>query len=423
MFINKIKSQEFLTNYASLGAFLFFALSLILPSGYSYGPALLTLASLPFLFKKSTYQNISLSSWLLIAAFIIFSSVWAMEILIHYNKYHNLEKPIRFLASLAVLFFLLKYPPKQTWVWLGVALGALGTGIFAIYLKQTTGIDRVSGHSHNAIQYGNLSLLLGFLSLTGVLWALQLKKYKYLMLSLLVAGFIFASLASILSGSRGGWIAAPIILGFIIYNFKYFIAPKILILLSLVISLLLVSSYFIPATGVQVRVNQVFIELDQYKQGETKTSVGTRLEFWRAALIIAQEKPLLGWGKPDYLEKLEELVEEGVVAPAIISDPHNMYLTMLAFRGAVGLISLLILFITPIYIFNRALANSVNKYQLLPLVVAGICIALAYIDFGLTQTTLKFNSGTTFFCFSLIIIYTCLQGVIKETAKTTSNLT
>lgn len=403
--------NKFLNFYPSFCAFLFFALALIAPSGYSYGPILLLLAALPLMFSKKNYQNIDKQSLSLLFALLCFGTLWILEVLIHHSE-SNFDKPIRYLLAAVALLFLLRFPPKAKAIWLGIAIGAMGTGIFAIIIKLTSNIDRVSGFSHNAIQYGNISILLGFLSLTGIWWALQQDKHKYIWTFFLTAGFILGLIASLLSGSRGGWISAPIIFSFILFYSRHALTKKLTVAILIMFGSLIAIAYLIPSTGVKHRTDQVFLQIDQYQDGHTKTSIGTRFEFWKAALIAAKEKPILGWGKPDYLEKLQELVNAKIVSPAIISDPHNMYLSALAFQGIIGLAALLALFILPLQIFKR----SINAHQpeTLPLSIAGITIIVAYVDFGLTQTTLKFSSGTTFFCFSIIFIYAALLGEKKK---------
>lgn len=86
----------------------------------------------------------------------------------------------------------LKCPPKVGHIKNGVitALGAICACIFAIYQKLGLGLPRPNGHT-NAIQFGNLSMLLGVFCLAGLGWASTLKNTKssfsaYLSLGLFV---------------------------------------------------------------------------------------------------------------------------------------------------------------------------------------------------------------------------------------------
>lgn len=403
--------KKLLSHYSSLCAFLFFALALIAPSGYSYGPILLLLIALPFLFSKGIYQDLNRSSLYLLSTLLLFGVIWALDIFLRYPG-GNFGKPIRYILSTVAILFLLRFPPSSKSIWLGIAFGAIGTGFFAIFLKLTTNATRVSGFSHNAIQYGNISLLLGFLSFVGLWWAFQKQNNKHLWVLLLGTGFIMGLVASLLSGSRGGWVSAPIMFAFILFYTRHTLTKKTISLIVISFTFIVSAAFLTPETGVEKRVSQVFTEINLYQEGHTKTSIGTRFEFWRAAIIAAKEKPVLGWGKPGYLEKLQELVNTDIASPGIISDPHNMYLSVLVFRGAVGLISLLLLYLVPLYLFRKSL--NTHQPETLALSIAGITVVIAYMDFSLTQTTLKFNSGTTFFCFSVVFIYTALLNTQKK---------
>lgn len=403
--------KKYLNHYSSFCAFLFFSLALIAPSGYSYGPALLLLIALPFLFSKRSYQNLNRSSLHLLSTLILFGAIWALDIFLRYPD-GNFGKPIRYILSAVAILFLLRFPPSSKSIWLGVAFGAIGTGFFATFIKLTTNTTRVNGFSHNAIQYGNISLLLGFLSFVGLWWAFQKQKNNYVWVFLLGTGFIMGLVASLLSGSRGGWISAPIMFAFILFYTRHTLTKKTLSLIVISFIFIVSAAFLTPETGVKNRVNQVFTDISLYHNGHTKTSIGTRFELWRAAIIAAKEKPILGWGKPGYLEKLQELINKNIVSPKIISDPHNMYLSALVFRGTTGLISLLLLYLLPLYLFRRNL--NIHQPETLALSIAGITVVIAYMDFSLTQTTLKFNSGTTFFCFSVAFIYTALLNTQKK---------
>lgn len=389
-------------HFPSLYAFIFFALSLVIPSGYSYGSALLLLTALYQAFFSKEKILLDKNTKVIISSLGVFCIVWLMEIIIHDPKARNIGKMMPFISAIIVLPYLIKNPPRTNYIWAGIAIGAIGTGCLSLYLKFITESIRVSGTMSNAIQYGNLSLLIGFMCMPGLFWALKKENNKRLWVLIMIAGLVLGTTASILSGSRGGWIGAPIILLVTLTTFRKQLSLKSILLLAAIILTSLTTAYQTPETGLKHRIQLVPKEIELYQNGITTTSIGTRLELWKAAILLSKEKPIFGWGKPAYLEQISLLKEENKINPSILSDPHNMYLSILVFRGAIGLMSLILLYISALYIFNRVKMNNKDSFYLS---TAGTILVLFYIDFGLTQTTLKFNSSVTFFAFSLVLIY------------------
>src|SRR5699024_2829187 len=103
-----------------------------------------------------------------------------------------------------------KYPPRLTWLWLGLGIGAIAACIWSGYQKFFLDIQRAGGYT-NAIQYGNLAMLMGVWCVAGLGWAHTQTHCRRWQL-LLVVGALCGVLASLLSGSRGGWIGLPVVL-------------------------------------------------------------------------------------------------------------------------------------------------------------------------------------------------------------------
>ncbi|MFY9179730.1 MAG: hypothetical protein WAO12_08120, partial [Venatoribacter sp.] len=155
------KSTNFINRYfTSIFSFIFFGLGLIVHDGFVYGAALLLLAALPSLFKKESYSRLNKYDLILIATFLAFCGVWMVNNAYNLLSLRTYDDPLRFIAAIIALLLLIKYPPKENYIWAGVCIGAIGTGSWAIWEKFYLGASRVSGHT-NAIQYGNLSILMG----------------------------------------------------------------------------------------------------------------------------------------------------------------------------------------------------------------------------------------------------------------------
>lgn len=380
--------------------FLFFSLSLVLPSGFSYGAILLLLTAIPFLFIKSTWKHLNKEHLLFIFAFCFYAIVWFAEALIHDLGLSEYDKPSRFILACIVLLYLLKHKPKQSFLWAGIVTGAWGTGIWAISEKLLTNVARVDAHT-NAIQYGNISMLLGLLCLAGFIWAFQREKQRILWITVCLIGFLLGITASILSGSRGGWIGTPLIIIYILQHYRNIIPKRFIVIGSVILIGFSTAAYMIPSSGIKTRINQAVSDISVYKNGKTNTSVGTRFELWEASLLMIKEKPLLGWGKDQYFERLVELKNTEVVNPHIISHSHNEFLYVGARRGVLGLLSLIILYTIPLTIYMHRINQLDSRDTAIPL--AGVVTVVAYFDFGLTQAFLTHNNGVMIYTLALVI--------------------
>ncbi|WFE69711.1 O-antigen ligase family protein [Thiomicrospira sp. R3] len=403
------KSSDLGVGYASLAVFLFCALALVVPSGYSYGAVMLFLAGLFWLFRASSWQSLTRQDLVVVLALALYGLVWLLEGWVFDYGVRGWDQPLRFFAALIGLLFLLRFAPKPCLFWLGVVVGSFLTMLHSVYILVLLDLTRVDLGFTNAIQFGNIALLFGLISLAGLGWAFE-QKNKAVWALVLVLGFVFGLLASLLSGTRGGWIAIPFALLIICRGlFPSFRWRHI----ALGSGVLLLAGFFVylqPALGVKDRVDLAVQEVGAYYQsGEVATSVGARLEMWRGAWVIGQENPLYGVGNRGYQQRKLELIEQGELDGFVeqFDHPHNEYLERFVKFGAVGLLALLVLYFLPLRLFlgffNHP-RSSVRAYA-----TAGAVLCVCYIDFSLTQSFFAHNSGVMVYAFMLVIVWAMLM--------------
>lgn len=412
-----MNTKKTLIYFSSLCLFTFFAISLVVPRGYFLGTVLLFIAGLFVVFLPKSWKTLEHKDRLFIFSFLLFAGAWFAEAAFHNFPLSEYDRPFRFVAAVTALFFLIRYPPKQCIVWLGILVGAFATGIWALWESRYLGSLRVGAHT-NPIQYGNISILLGFLCLTGIGWALLLPRFRGLWISLLSLGFLFGLTASFLSGSRGGWVSLLFILFYIIGKFRSIVPLKAIVISVLGLITFIGSVYSLPATGVKTRVDQTFSDIQQYQQGNAATSVGTRFELYRGNLLLIADNPIFGLGEYQYDQKLAELKETGIIKPAILSHAHNDMLDVTSRRGLIGLLTLILLYAIPVYIFG----TNHNKWSLAAS-TAGSITVFCYIDFGLTQTSFAHDNGVMMYAFILTTFYAIqrsLNSKQNETAEISS---
>lgn len=389
--IDQHPRDKFLVRYSSVAVFLGLFLSLVIPSGYSVGGVLLLLAALPTLFSRATWRGLRSEHCWFIFSFLFFSGLWMVDAYLHTTGTDAYGRPSKIFAGCIVLLYLLRYPPRQEFIWAGVAAGAVATGFWSIYEKFILGAPRADGFT-NAIQYGDISVLLGLLCVVGLIWARGRKTYKGVWVTLFLLGVCLGVLASILSGSRGGWLSLPPVLIYSLIRVRESISRQAIVIAALAFVVLALGAYLVPQTGVKSRVSGVMDNIvGYYNNGKVNTSFGTRLELWRGSIYMIGEKPIFGWGRVDYQTKLKELRSEHVIDPAFIDHPHNDILNAGAKRGLIGVLSLLLLYAIPFFLFRRLEFERNNDAVALGLL--GTTVVLCYVVFGLTQTFFAHNSG------------------------------
>ena len=389
--------------YTSLAVFLLGAIALIVPSGYSLGAVMLLLGSITLLFKRPAL-GLSRRDWLVIAAMLAYAAVNMLEVWWDGQSSSGLDKPSRFLLAVPAMLLIIAYPPRLSWLWRGLALGAIGAGGWAGWQKLFEGVGRATGYTY-VIQFGNLSMLLGILCLAGLGWAFVQPHRKAWMAFLLIGAFA-GVLGSLFSGSRGGWIGLPFVL-LVLYRGYGRQLPGVLKVGTLVLVLAGgLAMYLLPQTGVQLRVHEAFNDVSLYiSEGNPDTSVGARFEMWRGAFHLIVEKPLTGWGGNGYQQGMQALADKGVVDEVVTQygHAHNEFIDAFAKRGIVGLAVLLALYLIPMRLFATQLTS--KNFELRSLAVAGVLLPVAYIDFGFSQVFLAHNSGVMMYAFLLAVLW------------------
>ncbi|UCZ56940.1 O-antigen ligase family protein [Desulfurispirillum indicum] len=411
-------SQSILTNSSGVIVFLFFSTQLLVPYGYGL-PLLLALASIVTIRKWMVQdQFYSRDDIILFAAFMLFFVVH-----LFFDFFHDAhtDRTIRYLLAGMVMLFLIRYPFNIRYLWAGVALGGIVAGGWAFVDVFYLGAARASGHT-NAIHFGNGALVIAYTCAAGIIWVSgqQNKRWWYFLLG---AGAVMGLLASLLSGSRGGWITLPLaILAFFRFYSGAFSLRQIIVIPFLAAALFAFTYSYEPA-GVKSRIDSAVSDVREYfRNDNSSTSIGYRLEMWRAGLLAFQEKPLLGWGREDYATFEGALIEDGLVNPRIdrFRQLHNQYVEELAKHGIVGLVSLLIFFLTPLLLFSRK-ANSPDLH-IKALACAGTLSMIAYIEFNLTMSLLSRARAVMVFVFLIIFLWSALSAREKYLEQTDNKM-
>ena len=137
-----------------------------------------------------------------------------------------------------------------------------------------------------------------------------------------------------------------------------------------------------------------------YEEGVKNTSVGIRLELWKASLHLARDRPMLGFGDLGKIEGATRLIENGDADPLVLDQPHfhSDYFEALATGGILGLFSFLAVLIAPFVLFYRE-----RKSQPL-LALASTAFILSFAISALTDVPFRNGLTNMFYSFSIFAL-------------------
>ncbi|MBR7887573.1 O-antigen ligase family protein [Marinomonas sp. A79] len=399
-----------------------FAGAIGIPKAFNVTTLLIFLCSLGVVSLKPVIYSTDKADKALIWSFLVFGISLILASIADLLEARGFDKPSRFLLAIPVLFLLLRSKGPKDWLWYGVVIGAILAFLLALYERIVLGVERASGGEH-PIMFGDTAMMLGWLSFVAAAFFFSEKR------SVWVAIALFAGLsgmgASVLSGSRGGWVAVPFIGLFMFWQCRDLLGKKHLFKLFLSASLLVVIAVAVPQTGIQKRVGEAVSNIDQYLDGtKTGTSVGTRFDMWKASIHMFQESPIFGVGASQVQPIKRELADQGRInINAVPYDhAHNEYFHALSTRGLVGLLLLLMVYLVPMKLFLRKLHNYKDNWRVRSYAIAGALIPMCYMDFALTQSMFMHNIGVMMYAFPIVFFWAALRWAEREELEKESSV-
>jgi len=318
------------------------------------------------------------------ASMVVFAVVLPLQQIIgHYYLPRQFDAMSRFILSLPIFLILCVVPVKRTAVlgW-GCAAGALGASVWA-FVSGTqaswSDLHRLGNPFTNPIPFGNFSLLLGFIAVLSIRW--DTGRYRMAgalvkWLSLLAGGY-----ASYLSGTRGGWLALPFLAAIVAANFGWLKHP--VRALVIVIVLAVCGGTLMSTSMVHQRLHDTKSDFMKLDKGDTDTSIGARLQLWRASSRLFAQHPVFGVGKGHLEASLQTLAKNGEAPQAIVNErAHSEFFSTIAELGIIGVAALALVYIGPFVYFARYVRSP--RADVATAAYCGLAVSSSVITFGLT---------------------------------------
>jgi O-antigen ligase len=331
----------------------------------------------------------------------------------------------RFLISIVIfLFAARKRFNIALFLQYTVPLSLIFTLLHQIYFPQPKmwGPDRMSTYFADPLVFGYICLTFSLISLTSI--NIFTKDSKQVVLFKLLGSAIGLYL-SIMSGSRTGWLAAPIAIAIWLYQQDDFKRNnKRLNLLATVLSVAFIIMIFTLSSTVNQRLALALHEVFNYSWIgiAPDTSVGLRITFLRIAFDMFMSNPFIGYGDTSKQlillpKNIYTYASPESIHIAFTAGFHNEIITNSIRYGLAGLISSSMLFIVPLLVFIHHInsTNKIRRANALIGIVFTICVMIS--SFSTEVFDLKYTAS--FYAFTIALLCASTLAAKSKNIKST----
>ncbi len=399
------------------------ASTLVLKGGYTYwGLILGAVALVRMVFVRKPQSNWysdpkvrRARTWMLVgfSGFVILTfigyvhhgyDIGAFQIILPFLIYPAFASIVYHQRIPALLFFL------------AVAIGSIGACCFAVL--QVFFWDQFRAYGHlNSIPFGDTCVVLATACIIGLLeLELEFCRRRALFRSILFLGGVAGLFASLLSGSKGGWLSLVMVALFGIVRSIFQMRSRYRPYAAGLYFCLAITIFFtVPNHLVKDRLVSGWNGFTSYVTtgNVTDGSVSIRLELWRTGWLIFLENPILGAGKDAHLRRVE-IAEVGNFSELIknLRTFDSEYINKLAGTGIVGLISSLILFFGPMVCFGQLRRSDIDTVRALALM--GMALPILYMEFGLSVEIFGTNAFRQVYASWIVLILALIASELSS---------
>lgn len=317
------------------------------------------------------------------------------------SELHWLNTPSRFILLIPIMLYLRRIGYTKEAFWLSIAAGAVVGAAVGGWDFLANNASRAQAPNFRIIGFGNMGFLFSILAYAWFLSSLkEIKNVSKVKWAIVATTFICGVIMVILSGSRGP--ASSLVLSLMILPFFAGYRPSLrLTATSLTIPLMIIAFFAFTDNAVKDRTMREIQKLESYEPlTGANYSTGMRLDLAVIGWHQFIANPIVGSGKRATREYQTELTEAGRLDPYLEKNYlHNVAIDRAAYTGAIGLVSLALLYGLPLWIAFRS-----GRQLSLSSKLALVCVCLYGVLAGLTNITMYRASFATFYTILIVLI-------------------
>ncbi len=381
------------------------ALILVVPSGHFVGPFFMAWAGL-FFYRQAQLktplleQEIVMSWRWLLGGFAVLVTAGVINGMLKTTHLGHYEMYVPFVLFPAMAW-LIRAGRWTAAPWLvALAVGAVSAFLVAFYQVMALGMGRAVGATGNPIPFGNTAIVLAAVcGVSAVMFPFEGSHVRLLRI-LMWFGTMAGAGASLLSGSKGGWMSLFIIGVTVSYlATQHWAAWRRHLVAAMVVLSLVCAGALAPSHVVKDRIaaglagGWHWLQTGQVTEG----SVSMRFEIWRLGLLVVAEKPWFGHGWVGAHERWDQLAAQApshaelaqLYGSTKLISSENELLGALKGGGVVGALAVFAAYLCVWMAFLRWRKHS--DAQIKALATIGMLMVPLYLEFGLSVSVFGIN--------------------------------
>jgi O-antigen ligase len=377
------------SNGVGLLVFLFSAMPLAFPGGYQVTAWILVALGIIAILREIDFLRSFKRKLIFVPMFwgyIFYASVCLLIFYVHGEPGKTFGAILPFVFFPLIAIVLLRSRLDTRMIWYGASTGAIIALFIAIYQVYIIGIYRAEGFN-GPIRFGNTAVVLGACALVGFVYLLKQNANRKILAFLLFGGLSGLG-ASLLSGSKGGWLSLVTVLALTFFSAtKSWTSLRRILWAGCFLTASTTLILLTPKLPVIDRINSaatgVIVWLETGKVTEGSASI--RLESNLMALQMGLLSPWVGIPVAKKYDQMDLVVNKRLVDKVVLDYRaiDNDLLETFVSKGLIGIISILIVHATTFVTFFRY--RHTSNQQIKALSTMGMLLPVLYFEFGLAS--------------------------------------
>lgn len=398
--------------YAAL--LLYPALTLTVRGGVNGAMAVITLVSIYMLAasgKKARERIVDLEAKL----FAVAMSSGAFAILINQIYYQHFDarpfdSELRFLLAIFIFVALRPHADRVA----AVLEYAFPVGVLATFIILNFVVafhSRLRADFLDAIHAAEIAVALAFLSLYSINW---LRKDRKFLLLLKLGAFLAGISIAIQTGTRGVWVALPVLV--LLWYASLARRPfSIKLMLGIIAGLCLFA--YSALNIVHKRVDLAVDNLAAYSKGKGNNGTAARIELWKASLRLLRENPVVGIEHNSLVQEMTRMRDAGLINDLTLreatAEMHSELAARMAKYGMLGLLGALAVIFAPLWMFYRRMGAS--NHVVAVAAKMGVGFVVGFFIFGLTVEVFNIKMVAAFYALTMAVLLALAYRSAPET--------